>query len=80
MEKQQVMFMNQVTQYLQDRLGVIKFFFDELLEREGSFYVNIVSDSFIHSPSCPESFIFEALEGLWERAIGVHLKKSKVTM
>jgi len=77
-QKQQVMFMNQVTQYLEDRLGVIKFFFDELLENNGSFYVNILSDSFIHAPEFPESLIFEALERLWEKTPGVNLRKSQV--
>lgn len=78
--KQQVMFMNQVTQYLHDRLGVIKFFFDEMLETEGSFYVNILSESFIQGSNFPESLIFEAMEHLWEEAPGVSLKKSQVSM
>lgn len=72
--------MNQVTQYLHDRLGVIKFFFDEMLETEGSFYVNILSESFIQGSNFPESLIFEAMEHLWEEAPGVSLKKSQVSM
>lgn len=63
------MFMNQVTQYLYDRLGVIKFFFDEILENGGSFYVNILSESFIQGSNFPESLIFEAMEDLWEGAV-----------
>lgn len=78
--KQQVMFMNQVTQYLLDRLGVVKYFFDELLETGGSFYLNIVSGGFIHGEHIPESFVMEALEALWESAPGVTLRKSKAAM
>lgn len=78
--KQNVLFMNQVTQYLQDRLGVIKFFFDNVLENEGSFYVNIIGGGFIHGDQIPESLITEALENLWESAPGVSLSKAKVAL
>ncbi len=71
--------MNQVTQYLQDRLGVIKFFFDRLLETGGSFYVNIVSDGFLHG-RISESMVVEALDQLWVSAPGVSLQKGKVAM
>lgn len=78
--KQQVIFMNQVTQYLQDRLGVIKYFFDEILENGGSFYFNILGGGFIHGEHIPESLVIEALENLWKSRIGVSLAASKTTI
>lgn len=78
--KQNVLFMNQVTQYLQDRLGVIKFFFDNVLEEQGSFYVNIIGGGFIHGDHIPESLIVGALEDLWEAAPGVTLQRVRVAL
>ena len=60
-----IILMNNVSQYLSDRLGVIKFLFDQILSEWWVFYCNVLPEYFFVSPwFVPIQFI-EALEEIW---------------
>lgn len=63
LNKQSIIFMNQVSQYLDDRFKIIKFICEMLLKKWGKFYFNIIPKSF-YTWTLPLSIFEEELNKL----------------
>lgn len=73
-QSQSIIFCNQVTQYLIDRLKVIKFIYDFLLKKWWKFYVNMIESSFYSGVGVPFAVLESKLnEIMMEESSGVHI-------
>lgn len=66
-EKFQIIFINQLLQYIEDPFWVVQYLFDNHLEEWGRVYFNISMRIFEHGASVDDAMLFEILEKTWKR-------------
>lgn len=65
-EKFDIIFVNQVLQYVENPFGVIKHLFDNHLDKNGVMYFNISFSVFEHGPSVDDGRLFSMIEDAWQ--------------